>query len=43
LLALRRRAQTRARPDRNPAKQTAAFRLIVILYIQKMPVGLALV
>ncbi len=43
LNALRRRAQTRARPDRNPAEQTAAFRLVVIFYIQKMPVCLAFV
>src|ERR1035441_2710094 len=35
--------QTPARPDRDAAKQTAPFRLVVILYIQEMPVGLALV
>ena len=43
LHALGRRAQTRARPDGDAAIQLAAFRLIVKLYIEKMPVGLAFV
>src|SRR6058998_3506040 len=43
LHALRRCAQTRARPDGNSAKQTEAFHLVVKLYVQKMPVGLCFV
>src|ERR1039458_8616476 len=43
LHALRRRAQARARPDGDATIQLAAFRLIVKLYIEKMPIGLAFV